>query len=311
MRKIIIVWICFLGLASSILAQETTIFTDPNLSYKKGMEFFNKGLFGAAKAEFLEVMDVIKLQNEPKYRDLQMQAELFHAKCAIRLQHPDSEKLMVDFIRKYNPEPVASQAVIEAANYYYNDRQYKKALEFLDLVTTSDLSAEQRSEVLFKKGYVYFVNKKFDDAKEAFRQIKETKNEYYFPSNYYYGMTQFFEGNYNEATRSFEKVSTSKKYKSHIPYYLSQIYFAEGNFDQLINYAVPKVNEPSVRNRREMNQLIGQAYFEKRMYADALPYLEDFANGTKKMREEDFYQLAFTQYQSGNYEAAAEMLFTI
>ncbi len=301
-----IVWLCLLGISTSLFAQETTIFTDPNLSYKKGMEFFNKGLFGAAKAEFLEVMETVKLENEPEYRDLQMQAELHYAKCAIRLQHPDSEKLMVDFIRKYSPEPVASQAVIEAANYYYNDRQYKKALEFLDLIETSSLSAEQRSEVLFKKGYVYFVNKKFAEAKEAFRQIKETRNEYYYPSNYYYGMTQFFEGNYNEATRSFEKVSASKKYKSHIPYYLSQIYFAEGSYDQLINYAVPKVNDPQVRDRKEINQLIGQSYFEKRMYPDALPYLEAYAEGAGKMREEDFYQLAFTQYQTGHYAAAAE-----
>jgi len=307
MRKnIIILWVCLMGIASHVLAQETTVFTDPNLSYKKGMEFFNKGLFGAAKAEFQDAMQAIKLENEPEYRDLQMRSELFAAKCAIRLQHPDSEKLMVDFIRKYSPEPIASQAVIEAANYYYNDKQYKKALEFLDLIVTSDLSAEQRSEVLFKKGYVYFVNKKFSEAKEAFRQIKETKNEFYYPSNYYYGMTQFFEGNYNEATKSFEKVSASKKYKSHIPYYLAQIYFAEGSYDQLINYAVPKVNDPGVRNRKEINQLIGQAYFEKRMYPDALPYLEQYADGAGKMREEDFYQLAFTQYQTGHYEAAAE-----
>lgn len=307
MRKnIIIIWLCLIGTFSSIIAQETTIFTDPNASYKKGMEFFNKGLFGPAKIEFSKVMKEVRLENEPEYRDLAMQAELFAAKCAIRLKHPDSEKLMVDFIRKYSPEPIASQAIIEAANYYYNDKQFKKALEFLDLIYTSDLSAEQRSEVLFKKGYVYFVNKKFSEAKEAFRQIKETKNEYYYPSNYYYGMTQFFEGNYSEATKSFEKVSASKKYKSHIPYYITQIYSAEGNYDQLINYAVPKVNDPGVRNRKELNQLIGQAYFEKRMYPDALPYLEYYANGANKMREEDFYQLAFTQYQTSNFEAAAE-----
>jgi len=307
MRKnIFVFYLCLLGLFTPLMAQETTIFTDPNANFKKGMEFFNKGLFGAAKAEFSKVNAAIRLENEPEFRDLQMQAELYAAKCAIRLQHPDSEKLMVDFIRTYSPEPIASQAIIEAANYYYNDKQYKKALEFLDLIYVSDLSAEQRSEVLFKKGYVYFVNKKFSDAKEAFRQIKETKNEYFYPSNYYYGMTQFFEGNYGEATKSFEKVSASKKYKSHIPYYITQIYFSEGNYDQLINYAVPKVNDPSVRNRKEMNQLIGQAYFEKRMYPDALSYLEYYANGASKMREEDFYQLAFTQYQTGNYEAAAE-----
>ena len=304
--KQFLVLLLMLGIGNSLLAQQTTIFTDANAAYKRGIDFFDKGLYNAANVEFTKVLTAELPENEPEFRDLRMKAELFKAKTSVRLKHPDGEKLMLDFIREYSPEPIASQAILEAANYYYNDKRYEKALEFLEMVNVYDLSEVQRSEVLFKKGYVYFVNKKFREAKSALAQTKEIRNEFYYPSNYYYGMTAFFDGDYEEAIRSFEKVSASIKYKAHIPFYLTQIYFARGDYDKLINYAVPQLKSPGVRKREEMHQLVGQAFFEKRMYTEALPYLEYYAENSSKMREEEFYQLAFTQYQTGHYKEAAE-----
>ncbi len=296
----------FLGFLSPISAQQTTVFTDANAAYKQGKVFFDKGLYGAANIAFTKVLQANLPAQEPKFRDLQMKAELYAAKTSVRLEHPDGEKLMLDFIRNHSPEPIASQAILEAANYYYNDKRFEKALEFLELVNTYDLSENQRSEVLFKKGYVYFVNKKFEKAKSALGKTKEIRNEYYDPSNYYYGMTAFFEGNYDEATRSFEKVANAKIYQPHIPFYLTEIYFAQGDYDKVINYATPLINEPKLKKRKEMHQLIGQAFFEKRQYTEALPYLEFYAESTSSMREEEFYQLAFTQYKTGHFKEAAD-----
>lgn len=287
-------------------AQQTAVYTDVNGAFKRGMDFFNKGLYYAANVEFNQVLKANLPTQNARFRDLQMKAELFSAKTAIRLKHPDGEKNMLDFIRNHSPEPIASQAILEAGNYYYNDKRYKKALEFLEMVNTFDLSENQRNEVLFKKGYVYFVNKKFKEAKSALGKTKNVRGTYYEPSNYYYGMTAFFEGDYDEATRSFQKVANSRKYKPHIPFYLTQIFFAEGDYDKVINYAVPLSNDPKVKKRKEIQQLIGQSFFEKGQYEEALPFLEYYAESASKMREEEFYQLAYTQYQTGHYQEAAE-----
>jgi tetratricopeptide (TPR) repeat protein len=168
------------------------------------------------------------------------------------------------------------------------------------------LTENQRQEVLFKKGYVYFVNKKFKEAREALSQVKETQGDFYGPANYYYGMTAFFEGDYDDATKSFQRIAKTRKYKAHVPFYLTQIYFAQGDYDKVINYAVPLANDPKIKKRKEMHQLIGQAYFEKQQYTEALPYLEFYAESASKMREEEFYQLAFTQYKTQNYKEAAD-----
>jgi len=90
----------FLGALSPIFAQQTTVYTDANGAYKRGVDFFDKGLYAAANVEFTKVLRANIPTQEPKFRDLQMKAELYIAKTSIRQNHPDGEKLMLDFIRK-------------------------------------------------------------------------------------------------------------------------------------------------------------------------------------------------------------------
>ncbi|MBK8830355.1 MAG: hypothetical protein IPN60_05765 [Saprospiraceae bacterium] len=63
------------------------------------------------------------------------------------------------------------------------------------------------------------------------------RDKYYYPANYYYGMTQYFAGNYPEAVRSFERVAPSSFYKDYIPYYITQIYFSTKDYPKVIGLA--------------------------------------------------------------------------
>ena len=233
-----------------------------------------------------------------------MRAELGYAKSAVRLDKPDGEKLILDFIRKYSPDPLASQALMEVANYFYNARKYDKALEFYKEINPRGLNQNQRSEVYFKTGYCYFVQKQFREAEANFVQIKDAPSEYFYPANYYYGLCKFFQTKYTDAIKAFRLVERSQEYKAHVPYYIAQIYFAQRDFEELINYAVPKLKDRNLRNIEEMNRLVGQSYFEKGEYEKALPYLE--AGVTRQMQEQDFYQLGYCQYRAGKYSDAAE-----
>jgi tetratricopeptide (TPR) repeat protein len=291
-----------LGIPLLTVAQRTTVFSDANASYKKANNYFDKGVFGKAMTEYEKTIQLIRPANEPELEMILRYSELGYAKSAVRMNLPDGEKLMLDFIRRYSPDPIANEALIEVANYYYNSRKYKKALEYFALIPTYQLNKEQKSEVRFKMGYANFVQQKFREAKNNFNQIKDIENRYYFPTNYYLGMCDFFSGNYSSAVKSFSRVEKSKRYKPYIPYYLSQIYFAQGEYDQLIYYAERKLKDDRVRNLAEINQLVGQAYFEKGDYERALPYLEYYADEASKLREEEFYQLGFVQHQTGETE---------
>lgn len=292
--------------AGQLFAQQTTVYTEADLAYKKGEEFYQKGLFGSAQVEYKKAMNLLQPTNEPESRMLETKAELGYAKSAVRLELPDGEKLILDFIRKHQPDAIANQALIEVANYFYNAKMYDKAIEYFKQIPSWELTQNQRSEVKFKMGYAFFVQRKFKIAKENFKEIKQIENDYYYPSNYYYGLCEFFAGNYREAVKSFRLVERSRKYKPHVPYYITQIYFAEGEYDQVIEYAEPKLNDSNLRQRKGLYQLVGQAYFEKGNYPKALPLLEYYAERSGRSTEEEFYQLAYVQYQMGKYKSAVK-----
>ncbi|MEL6867626.1 MAG: tetratricopeptide repeat protein, partial [Bacteroidota bacterium] len=298
------IFICFVF--SSISAQQTTVFTEANIFYKKGMEYYEDGLFALAKKSFEQAVLQLQPVNEPEARLLTTKAELFVAKCAVRMNLPEGERMILDFARANKPDPIANKAVIEMANYYYNAKKYDKAVQLFAQIDASELSKEERSEVKFKQGYALFVRKKFKQARGAFNLVKDQENQYYYPTNYYLGLCAFFENDYSAAIKSFKRAERSKKYKPHIPYYIAQIYFAQGEYEKVIDYAKPKLKDKSLRKRPEISQLIGQAYFEGGNYRQALPYLEEYAKRSSRLRKEDFYQLGFVQHKSKKYKSAAQ-----
>jgi tetratricopeptide (TPR) repeat protein len=292
-------------LISFLNAQQTTIYTEADRAFKHGEELLANGLFSQAQGEFENAVNLLLPVNETANDQLLAKAEFYYAKCAVLMELPDGEKLMLDFIRKHTPDPIANDALIEVANYYYKARDYKKALEYYNQAPLSGLSKKQKAEVKFRQGYALFVQQKFSAAKSKFKDIANYESDFYHPANYYLGLCYFFEGNYDTSVRHLRLAEKSKRYRPHIPYYLSQIYFAQRSYQELIDYAEPKLNSRGLRNQNEISQLVGQSYFEIENYTKALEYLRYYAEHSRKMREEEFYQLGFTEYQMGNYKKAA------
>ncbi len=296
----------FVLLSTLLFSQKTTIYTEANRTYKEGQDFYDKGLFAQAQKKFEEVTTMLRPINEAQAGMLLDHAELGYVKCAVRLEQIDGEKNLINFIRNKKPDPIYDEALLEIATYYFNAREYQKANEFYDQVPTLGMKNSERSEIKFKMGYGYFAQKQFANAKRSFLEIKDLQGDYFYPSNYYLGLCYFFDGDYDASIRHLKLAETSSDYDDEIPYYLTQIFFAQRRFDELIAYAEPKLNMRGLDNKKEMYQLVGQSYFEKSNYSQALTYLDYYASRSKKLREEEFYQLGFAQYQVGKYEEAIE-----
>jgi TolA-binding protein len=291
--------------ALALNAQQTAVFTEATLAHKRGVDFFNQNIYGLAQKEFRTAMTLLRPVNEPEWKALKTDAELYNAKCAVRLDQPEAEQLTLDFLRENSPSPVASQAALEIGDYYFNQKQYDKALTYYELAPEGAGAA--RDEIRFKEGYSYFVTKQFSRAKTAFTPLKENgRSTWYYPANYYYGCCAFFEKRYDEAAKSFTRCEQSDKYKASVPYYLTQIYAAQKNYDKVISYGEPKAKDANVKNRPELNQLVGQAYYEKGDYKKAMPFLEYAVKNGASLRSADYYQLGYTQYQNGYYKPAID-----
>ena len=293
-----------LGLAG----QATTVYTEAWRTFKQAEDHRQKNLLDKAKREYEEVATMLLPVHEPEARLLRIQAELNAAKLAVRLGNSDGEKLILDFVRRYRPDPIANAALLEIANYYFDQNELDKAVEYFLMAPRDMMTAQEQSLVNFRLGYAYFVQKDFDEAKRYFQFSRNVQGEFYYPTNYYLGIIQFFEGNYEVAAEQFRIAEKDPQYQPYIPYYLTQIYFAQRRYDELIAYAQPLLEGggTSLRNKQEMEQLLGQAYFERGDYANARPLLENYAKGNRRLREEELFQLAFAQYQTQDYAQASQ-----
>lgn len=214
-------------------------------------------------------------------------------------QSPDQ---LIQLVETYAPHPALTLAYQTLGSHYYNKQDYQLCIDYFDKVNPSHLSEIDRSAYNFKKGYAHFVLKEFDEAASLLADTKAIRNIYYYPTNYYWGMCQYFAGNYETAVEAFDRVSTSTVYKPLIPYYIAQIYFAQEQYDLLISYGEQTIQQASTQNIKDIRLLIGQAYYKKGMYERSLTHLEYYEANTTTLTKEEFYQLAFTQYRLGYYE---------
>ncbi|MEL6276151.1 MAG: tetratricopeptide repeat protein [Bacteroidota bacterium] len=188
-----------LATTTQLTAQATTIYTEAWRTFKQAEEHRAQRLFALAQGEYAEVVEMLRPVHEPDGELLRTQAELNYAKLAVQLGKPDGEKLILDFVRRYQPNPIANEALLEMANYYFNENKLEQAVEYYERIPISSLSRAEKAEVNFRLGYANFVQKEFAKAKRYFTTSKDVDGEFYYPTNYYLGMIYFFEGNYDGA----------------------------------------------------------------------------------------------------------------
>lgn len=278
--------------------------------FQDANEFFKQKNYVRAKQFYTELKQVSPhpLPVDNSNMTLQSASQFYEAVCAYELFQPDAEKLLLDFFNHHFKTPYHDIVPFYLGSYYFREKKYKDALEYLKKVKVVDLDNELLTEFKFQLGYGYFREKEFNNAYTQFNAIKNIKGKYYYPTNYYLGYIQFEKKDYDAALRSFEPLEDSKVYQKIIPYYLAQIYFFEEDYDKLIAYIEELDGDRNVKYQDELGQLAGQAYYQQKEYTKALPYLEEYAHKTRSLRESDVYQLGFAHYKNDDWDAAVKYL---
>lgn len=130
----------FLGFFFHATAQSSTIYTEPNAAYQRGVQLFNEGLFGLAQVELEAAICALRPVNEPEWQEIKTSAALYYVRCAVRLDQSDAEKKALDFLRDQVPDPIAGQAALEIGDYYFGKKAYAKALVYYEMAPATGLS---------------------------------------------------------------------------------------------------------------------------------------------------------------------------
>ncbi len=300
-----LVVICIIGFMPKLLVGQQSVYhTHADKHFRKGIELFEKANYVAAQQHFKKVSQTAR----PQELHLSGEADFYIAICAIELFNDDAEYLIRSFINNYPDNQKVNQAFFELGKLRYREKKYRDAIYWLKQADRNALDKEQKAELLFKLGYSHFVLDEFEAAGRCFFEIKDIQNKYSGPATYYYSHIAYDQKNYATALRGFEKLSTDETFSPLVPYYISQIYYYQRQYDKVIEYAPPFLESASAKRTPEIARLIGESYYRLRQYENAIPYIEKYLESATSLTREDNYLVGFVYYRNNNYQEAVKYL---
>ena len=289
---ILAIWTCCHGTVS---AQKSIEQYDPDQLYKQAVEMYEKEKYTVARKLFADFMETATDKRDYLYSN----AQYFTALCAMELNQPDAENLLMRFISDNPDNPKTPFANFRMARYHYNNRRYKKAIERFEMVSPRSLDANQSTEYHFLLGHCYFMEHDNIKARASFFQIKDGSSKYASPAMYYYSHINYVDKNYETALQGFLKLRNDDTFSGIAPYYIAQIYFLQRKYEQVIEYAPNMLDSVSSKRKDEVMRVVGESYYRLERFKESIPYLEEYVK-SKSPTVEDNYQLGYAYYQTGD-----------
>ncbi len=290
----------------SAVAQTSFSGEEIRSDFNRAMDLYNKEKYAPAIMIF---DDYIKRQADKQ--DFRCsEAEYYSAMSALKLYYPDAEYRMTSYLARHPGSPKTNEAWITLADYFYQNRNYRKAATYYALVDRQDLESDKLPEYFFRYGYSLYIKGDKEKALTMFSEIKDIDTEYTAPAIYYFSHIAYEQKMYQTALEGFMKLRNDETFGQVVPFYIAQILYLNKDYDGILEIA-PELMESAPKERAtELYRFVGDAYYNKGDYAAALAYLEKYAAGAKSTEREDKYQLGFCYYKTGAYEKAIKTLLS-
>ena len=283
-------------------AQTSEKYNSEYENFYRAEELFEKEQYGAARKEFSAFIAGFDEPNDPMY----IKASYYEAISALELYNNDAVPLLLSFNKKYPESIYKKEIYFRLGKHYYYKKKYKDVLVWFNKMSIQDVEEDKRDEFYFKMGYANFKLEHFDAARSAFFEIKEGISQYAAPAQYYFSHIAYQNENYQLALEGFLKLENDEKFGKVVPYYIAQIYYLQGKYELVTQY-VPKIAaKKGVVNEKDMNLLIGDAFYRTGKYDEAVPYLEKYYKAAETTRDDD-YRLGYAYYKSGMNTEAVRM----
>ena len=299
----------FIG--GSVYSQQTRFYSDPPLTekFKEAKEYFQKDQYSLAYPLFKELQQSVRETDKANTAITVQEINYYTTVCGLKQNESRAEEQAREYIELEKNVARVGMMHYHLGEYYFRQQQFADAGREYEETNIENLNNREISDMKFHQGYSYFNLQRFAQAKVMFNIIRTIKDDpNYADANYYYGFLSFRDGQYNDALQSFRIVENEKNYATVVPYYIAQVYYMQGKKEEAIAYIQNKLKTGSNSQYYdlELKQLIGHAYFERKEYAKALPYLEDYVSRSKKVRREDLYELSYCYYQANQLTKAID-----
>ncbi|BBE17079.1 TPR-domain containing protein [Aquipluma nitroreducens] len=287
------VFILFLLAYSPILitAQQTVYYQSVSQKIQEAKELYLARNYVSAINQFDQIAS-----SSGENSDVRAEAMFYKALCGLKLDNGNAEEQIAEFLKEFPESSFRNRALFEQAIYQFDKKKYPAVLKTLESIDKSEISKDELAHFYYMKGYANFEKEKFDAALTAFSEIKDGNSLYAAPSQYYFGHIHYLKGNYETALQEFLKLKKNPVFEKVIPFYISQIYYKQAKYREVVDYTAPLINKVPADQQLELARLLGDSYFHLREFKNAIQFLEFYLSDKNNKGREENYMLGYCYY---------------
>lgn len=189
------------------------------------------------------------------------------------------------------------------ANYHFEQQNYERVLEYYESI---DLESLNELDHLFFRGYAYKQTGEIVKAKSDFENVVYLRGMLLTDAAYYAGMIAYEEEDYDRAQEYLNQSVKNKNYRDRSRLALASIYMKNSN-TKLLEELVLEL-ESDDEDSREFHLLLGNYYFNKKSYTEALSHYDEFLNASLKVSDKIYYRAGLSAYNINRKGKAEEYL---
>ncbi len=308
-NKFLGAYILLLFLSGAAFSQQTHLFIDAEKDFKEAKQLFTQQQYALA----YPLLQAVKQQQQDNQKTnatyLYDDVNYYYIVCRLKLLLPVAAEEATQYIDWINNAPRSQLMSYHLGKYYFQKDEFQKAIYNYEYAGLDNISNEEIADAKFEMGYCYFNLKQFDKARPLFNEIHQLPaSKYFIPANYYHGFISFYDHKYDDALQSFKLVENKDDYKDVVPYYIAEIFYFQNKKNEALRYGESLLSRGGLYYEKEMKQLLGQIYFERKNFKKALPLLEYYVKNSSKVSKEDLYELSYCYYESNQINKAIEGL---
>lgn len=286
-------------------AQHTLAFTNPDKLFHDGQELYEQRKFAASYRYFEKYLD----QAQPVNAGMILQSKYYLAANGYELRRQDAEKQLETYLEIYPHTPYYDRVRYMLGMLEYEKKHYDKALNQFRVVDDTHLDKAEQEDFLFCRGYANLETGKNIQALEIFKTLKKMETGNRPKALYYTGYAEYKLGNYDAALPDLLSIETHPDFEDAAPYYIAQIYYAKGNYEETEKRAEKLFqNYPNNPNNGELYRLLGEKAFENSNYEKAVTYLSNYEKISQDILRNDKYYLGVALLKTNRPQDAIKYL---
>lgn len=242
--------------------------------------------------------------------DEQRRLEQAEAMCAFhRGDYTEARRMLEAWLERWGAAPERNDVLMAVGDCLF-ESSYPDALRVYDMVDGRALANSDRALALaYRKGYCSMKLALWDQADAQFATLLGS-GEYGDAARFYQAYIAYARGDYQTAKTGFLSANTNRAPGNMADYYLSQIYYNEGDYGRALDTARALLRRGDTEKAftAEANRIAGECLYLTGNGDEAIPYLRRYAANVDSPTISALYILGLSEYGAGEYAAAVKTL---